>query len=269
MNKFPQIFANNGPFVSSQHWSDADRTETEVYFHHKEKAEIMMCVASSWYGGDFMEFGSGDLNTFRDFLTAYNICGMTRQYPDVRFYAFDIFGKLEKDVGELKEYFSPYVERGDTLLWHQNLLNKHGLYLDKCHLIQGLFKNTLTKDFKEKWQNDKAIGIDYSQTALHLSPEYRNPTKRQIGFASIDCNILSSYKIVFEWIFDIMAPNSYIYMDEGIQSAEVMCMWTKFVICLQIKRRMYAQYIRNSGGFGALYRLYPVSHQSLDIDIGL
>jgi len=90
VNKYPQIHAGNGPLVSSYGWTDVDRIETEVYFHHKEKAEVMMSVASSWYGGDFMEFGSGDLNTFRDFLTAYNICGMTRAYPDVKFLAFDI-----------------------------------------------------------------------------------------------------------------------------------------------------------------------------------
>src|SRR5271154_2701965 len=94
MNKYNQIFKDNGPLISSRYWSDADRTETEVFFHHKDKAEVMMCVASSWHGGDFMEFGSHDLNTFRDFLTAYNICGMTRNYEDVRFYAFDAFGKF-------------------------------------------------------------------------------------------------------------------------------------------------------------------------------
>ncbi len=265
MNKYPQIFANNGPFVSSQYWDDSDRIDTEVYFHHKEKAEIMLCIASSWYGGDFMEFGSGDLNTFRDFLTAYNICGMTRAYPDVKFFAFDIFGKLEEDAGDLKIYFDPYTKRGDTLLWHQNLLNKHGLYLDKCQLVQGLFKNTLTKEFKEKWRNDKVAGVDYSETALHLAPEHRNSKTREIGFASIDCNVWSSYKTVFEFIFDMLAPNSYIYLDEGLQSPEVIEGFKKFTTMLRIKRNLNCIYIRNAGGFGALYRVYPIVDIELDI----
>jgi hypothetical protein len=265
MNKWNQIHADNGPFVSSQYWSDTDRLDTEVHYHHREKSDVMMAVCSSWYGGDFMEFGSGDLNTFRDFLTAYNICGMTRQYPDVKFYAFDVFGKLEEDVGELKAYFDPYTKRGDTLLWHQSLLNNHGLYVDKCRLVQGLFKNTLTEEFKENWRNNKVAGIDYSKTALHLPPEYRNSDKRQIGFASIDCNIPSSYKVVFEWLFDALAPNSYVYMDEGLQSPEVLAMWRQFLIALIIRRNVGVQYIRNAGGFGSLWRLYPIMPEGLDL----
>ena len=257
MNKYPQIHQNNGPFVSSQYWSDSDRTETEVYFHHKEKAEIMMTVASSWYGGDFFEFGSHDLNTFRDFLTAYNVCGMTRQYEDVQFWGFDIFGKLDKDIGDLKKYFEPYSSQGDRLGHHQNLLVKHGLYVDQCHLVQGLFEDNLTQELKDKWRNDKSPTEDHSKTALHLPEEYRNSAKRQIGFASIDCNVPSSYKVVFEWLFDVMAPNSYIYMDEGLQSAEVLAMWRQFVTELVRKRGIDAAYVRNAGGFGSLWRLYP------------
>ncbi len=101
-------------------------------------------------------------------------------------------------------------------------MNQHGLYLDKCHLVQGLFKNTLTPEFKEKWQNDKVVGVDYSETALHLAPEHRNSAKRQIGFASIDSNVWYSYKTVLEFIFDMLAPNSYLYCDEGLQSPEVI-----------------------------------------------
>lgn len=265
MNKYPQIHANNGPFISSQHWSDADRTDTEVYWHHKEKSEVMMTVASSWYGGDFMEFGSGDLNTFRDFLTAYNICGMTRMYEDVQFWAFDIFGKLDKDAGELKEYFAPYTKHGDTLGLHQGYVMSHGLYIEKCRFMQGLFADTLTKELKETWRSDKVAGTDYSETALHLPPEHRNSDKRQIGFASIDCNIPSAYKTVFEWIFDALAPNSYVYCDEGLQSPEVMEMWENFSVNLQLKRKIKTQYVRNAGGFGALYRLYPMVEGKLDL----
>lgn len=265
MNKYPKIHADNGPFFSSQFWSDADRTDSEVYYHHKDKAEVMMAVTSSWYGHDMMEFGSGDLNTFRDFLTAYNICGMTRAYPDVKFYAFDIFGKLEEDAGDLEAYFAPYTKNGDSLAWHHRLLDQHGLYLDRCHLVQGLFANSLTPEFKEAWRSDKSPGIDYSETALHLPAEFRNSDKRQIGFASLDCNIPSSYKTVFEWIFDTMAENSYIYMDEGLQSPEVLAMWAQFQSALCEKRNMGTAYIRNAGGFGSLWRLYPLMEGTLDL----
>lgn len=265
MNKYPSLHKDNGPFISSLTFSDADRTDTEVHFHHRDKAEVMMCAASSWYGGDFMEFGSHDLNTFRDFLTAYNVCGMTRAYPDVQFWAFDIFGKLEEDAGELKAYFKPYSDQGDRLQHHNNLVKAHGLYVDKCRLTQGLFHNTLTQELKDKWRDDKSVGVDYSEIALHLAPEHRNSAKRQIGFASLDCNVGSSYKTVFEWIFDAMAANSYIYMDEGLQSPEVLAMWSQFKRALREKRNIGTAYIRNAGGFGSLWRLYPIVDGALEL----
>ena len=165
----------------------------------------------------------------------------------------------------MKQYFEPYVKRGDTLMWHQNMLNAHGLYVDKCQLVQGLFKNTLTKEFKDKWRSDKVASIDYSETALHLPAEYRNSPTRQIGFASLDCNVPSSYKTVFEWIFDMMAENSYIYMDEGLQSPEVLQMWKQFQSALYNHRGIDTCYIRNAGGFGSLWRLYPRVDGVLDL----
>ena len=265
MNKWGQIHKDNGPFVSSQHWSDSDRLETEVHFHHREKSDVMMTAASSWYGGDFMEFGSHDLNTFRDFLTAYNISGMTRAYEDVQFWAFDVFGKLEEDVGELEKYFEPYSKHGDRLEHHQQLVRQHGLYVDKCRLVQGLFKNTLTPELKEKWRSDKKITDDHSETALHLPLEFRNSAQRQIGFASIDANIWWSYKTVLEWIFDALAPNSYLYLDEGLQSPDVIEGVKLFFDKLREKRNLGNIYVRNAGGFGALYRIYPLTHVELSI----
>lgn len=265
MNKMGSLFAQNGPFVSTQHWSDSDRIDTEVYFHHSQKAEVMLTACSSWYGGDFFEFGSHDLNTFRDFLSAFNICGMCKNYVDTQFWGFDIFGKLEKDIGEHAKYFEPYSKQGDRIAYHYDLIKSHGLYSDKCRLIQGLFADTLTKELKEAWRNDKKVTDDHSETALHLPPEFRNSAERQIGFASLDCNIPSSYKTVFEWIFDAMAPNSYIYMDEGLQSPEVLAMWHQFRCSLYDKRKIATTYIRNAAGFGSLWRLCPIVEATLDL----
>ncbi len=268
MNKWGQIHADNGPFVSSKNWSYQDRQDTEVHFHHREKSDVMMTACTSWYGGDFWEFGSGDLNTFRDFLTAFDICGMCRAYEDTRFYACDIFGKLEKDMGgELNAYFEPYSKRGDTLAHHENLIQVHGLNIDRIYLIQGLFENTLTHELKTKWRHSLHPTIDDSCRAkmLHLPPEYRNPKTREIGFASIDCNLWPFYKTVLEFIFDMLAPNSYVYLDEGLQSAEVMEGWKLFCEKLHEKRNLGCMYIRNAGGFGALYRIYPLVKVELNI----
>lgn len=243
MNKYSHLFASNGPFVSSQHWSFSDRHDTEVFFHHSQKAQIMLTACSSWFGGDFFEFGSHDLNTFRDFLTAYDICGMSRAYEDVRFYAFDAFGKfpaipdVKTEFGcDLKGYFKPYSDQGDQIELHKKHIVDHGLYADKCHLVQGLFHDTCTSGFKEEYGD------------------------RKIGFASIDCNLAWSYKTVFEFIFSMMAENSYIYMDEGIQNPDVIAQWEQFRKMLRHKRHMDAIYVRNAAGFGSLWRLHPITN---------
>ncbi len=236
-----ELFKSNGPLISTAGLSIEQCTDLEVQFHHREKGEIALTVGSSWYGGDIFEFGAHDLNTFRNMLSAYYLSGMCRAYKDVRFYAFDIFGKLpvvpdgQTEFGiDLKEYFKPYSDQGDQLAYHQELIQQHGIAVDKCHLVQGLFNDTMTPEFKASYGD------------------------RKIGFSCIDCNVAYSYKPVFEFIFDMMAENSYIYLDEGLQSPDVIALYKAFVERLKAERNMDSVYIRSAGGFGALYRLFPI-----------
>ena len=62
-----------------------------------------------------------------------------------------------------------------------------------------------------------------------------------------------------------MAPNSYLYLDEGLQSPEVIEMTKLFFDKLREKRNLGNIYIRNAAGFGALYRIYPLTHVELSI----
>lgn len=206
---------------------------------------MALTAGSSWYGGGYFEFGAGDLNTFRNMLTAYDICGMTQAYKDMRFYAFDIFGSLDvagssESAADLKEYFAPYTVNGDQIKTHEAYLDQHNLFRDKCFLIQGLVQNTLTKEFKEKYKAEK----------------------RDIGFAFLDCNIGASYKIVFEYIFDMMRPNSYIYMDKYLQNPGVIEYFEQFTAELRKQRNIGAVYIRNAAGFGGVFRLFPLGQNN-------
>ena len=182
-------------------------------------------------------------NTFRNMLTAYDMCAMTQYYKDMRFYAFDVFGDPSinfkgdyKEDGVFSQYYSGYLACGDQLKKHEEYLNAHGLFRDQCHLIQGLFEHTLTPEFKKNYLAEK----------------------RHIGFAFVDCNIPSSYRTVFKYIFDMIGEDSYIYMDEYFQSPEVIRYYEQFVADLRTKRNMGSVYIRNAGGFGGLFRLYPL-----------
>lgn len=243
MSKYHELFASNGPLISTQYWYQQDKQDVDVYYQHSQKAECALVAMSSWYSGDVFEFGSHDLNTFRNILTAVHLSGMAAAYPDTHFYAFDAFGKFPEmpdtptEWGiNLKEYFKPYSDQGDQLVLHQNYINQHGLFVDKCHLVQGLFQDTCTPEFKATYGD------------------------RKIGFASIDANIAWSYKTVFEFIFDMMGESSYIYLDEGLQSPDVIAQWEQFTKALREKKNTGTIYIRNAGGFGALYRLFPITN---------
>lgn len=237
------LFKNTGALVSSCLLSDQTRQDAEVFYHHREKSECALVAMSSWYGGDVFEFGAHDLNTFRNMLTAIHLSGMAKVYTDTQFWAFDAFGKfseipnIQTEWGcDLKEYFKPYSNQGDKLELHKQYIVQHNLFVDRCHLVQGLFNDTCTPEFKSSYGN------------------------RKIGYVSIDCNVAWSYKTVFEFIFDMMSENSYIYMDEGLQNPEVLSQWKQFRYALREKRNIGTVYIRNAGGFGSLWRLYPIIH---------
>ena len=90
---------------------------------------------------------------------------------------------------------------------------------------------------------------------------------RKIGFAFLDCNIGSSYKTVFEWIFPMLGKNSYIYMDEYFQNPGVADYFEQFKEELRSQRNMGCVYIRNAGGFGGLFRLYPLGTLGDKLDL--
>jgi hypothetical protein len=219
-----------------------------VYFSHREKAEIALATASSWYGGDYMEFGCHGLNTFRNMLSAFDVYDLQARFPDTQFYAFDVFGKLHSDNqgtdSAMREfdrssegYFSKQFPGGDEYAAHVSLLRDHGLFVDQCQLVQGYFQDTLSKEFARSFAAER----------------------RQIGFAFIDCNIESQYKVVFEFIFRLMGESSYIYCDELPQSAGVLAYFDEFSAALKRERNIGVAHVRNAGGFGTLFRLYPLN----------
>src|SRR4051812_25903434 len=94
---FDRLFRHTGQLVSTASMAPEEKRAANVFFQHREKAETTLCAATSWYGGDYFEFGSRDLSTFRNMLTAFDLCELQSQFPNTRFYAFDIFGKAHSD----------------------------------------------------------------------------------------------------------------------------------------------------------------------------
>lgn len=233
-----------GRIKSTRRMSRHAKEFADTFFQHHEKAEATLAAATSWYGGDYMEFGARTLYTFRDMLSAFDIAGLNKRFPDTQFYAFDVFGKLTSDNPAVQNemaafdartsYFSMQFPEGDDYARHLEMLREHGLFTDRCHLIQGFFQDTLNAEFKAKYGS------------------------RQIGYAFIDCNFEEHYKTVFEFIFDLMAVNSYVYLDEGFQSSGAAHYFVEFASKLRDKRRIECMFVRSAGAFGGLYRLRPV-----------
>jgi hypothetical protein len=242
---FERLHTRHGVLRSTSKMSPQDKFDANQFFQYRDKAEVALCPASIWGGGDYMEFGSTDVNTFRNFLTAYDIFNVDKSHPDVRFYGFDIFGetKTSKKTSEIieaskgyREYMNLFTHRGDLLQQDIETIKNHDLFVDKVHLIQGYFEDTLTKEFKDNYLKEG----------------------RGVGFACLDCNIAPPYKIVFEFLIDLMKPHSYIYMDE-YYSNSVIQYFDQFVIELRKRHNMDARLVRNAGGFGALFYLYQIN----------
>lgn len=241
-----RLVTAHGSFQSIKATSSPDLLRAATYFQHREKIDVAMSAATSWYGGDYLEFGACDLFTFRNFLSAFHMTGLIDRFPDTCFYAFDVFGKLTSDdesvasdmqaFDKRTSYFSAQFPNGDDLTRHQALLRDHNLFLDRCELVQGFFSDTLTRARADQYKADG----------------------RSIGFAFIDCNFEEFYKQVFEFIFGMMAQNSYIYMDEYFQSSGAAHYFDAFAARLRTERKIECMYVRSAGGFGGLFRLRPV-----------
>ena len=224
--------------------------DANQFYQYQEKSGVALDACSIWTGGDYFEFGSTDMNTFRNFLSAFDIFNLIERFPDTKFYGFDIFGQTQDaEIGGIFEktlssderksyeaYLDHFSHRGNLYQENINYVKDHGLYVDHCHLVPGYFEKTLSKEFKADLKKQS----------------------REIGFACLDCNVSCAYKVVFEFIFDLMKPNSYIYMDE-YYSDSVVEYFQQFTRELKRQRGMGAEFVSNAAGFGALFYLYPIS----------
>ena len=254
---YERMYTLHGALKSSAALSEQAKLDLDLHFQHREKAEVALTAATSWYGGDYMEFGAHDLTTFRNMLTAFDVCRLDQRYPDTHFYAFDIFGSLDSaSKGALKEiapiedthgYFAHFMTQGDQYERHLQYIKDHRLFEDRCTLIQGLFQDTLTEERRV---------------------EYRD-SGRRIGFACIDVNIWPSYKLVFDFIYGLMAEHSYIYMDEFFQNSDVLGQIDYFAERLRDERKIGMKYVRNAAGFGGLVRLYPLQEPASPLELKL
>lgn len=238
---FLNIRDDFGILRSVSHLTDMEKLVLSNRRNYLVRAELALDVASAYPGGDYLEFGSSGLATFRNFLAAFAIYypGHTRHYPDTKFYAFDIFGDPDSGTG------APRGEQGYFEQWRQSFemaaplhtLEAYGDLKDRCVIVPGYFQDTLSEELKAE----------------------RRAANRNIGFAFLDVNTGSSYKLVFDWLIDVITPDQkmFIYLDEYFLDAPVPVLYDIF--CEEAKKRynLRSIYVRNAGNFGALFCLMP------------
>jgi hypothetical protein len=209
--------------------SDEEKRRYSIWFDFKERAECAMIVAQFYPGGDYFEFGSEGVGTLRNFLTAFDLNGKSKVFPETMFYAFDIFGDMtgaESDLEYFRAWHDSELDRYKTAL---KSISDHNLFKGKVVLVKGFFRDTINQKFKTEYISKN----------------------RKIGFAFLDCNITNSYSEVFSFLRNALLPKAFVYMDEFFCNDDVPKLYAEFVK----QEKKESLYIRNAGCFGALFQL--------------
>ena len=239
-NKHPeQLFYEEWGYAkSTKNLTREEKMKIFLHFQYSEKAKVALSVASSYPGGHYLEFGSHDLYTLRNFLSAFDVGNLNSRYPTTKFYGFDIFGSYSHETffekGKVhentKKYFDDFTHQGDMIPVYNKLLKEFNLFNDRTFLVKGFFEDTI-KDFK---LDDK------------------------IGFACLDCNIVASYEFVLSWLENKISDGTYIYFDEYFDGSSVNKTIEKFRERVLEKYKIKLHYVRSAGSVGALFRCFKV-----------
>jgi hypothetical protein len=231
---------DNGVLCSVSHLNDTQKLNLASRLNYRRRAEIALDVTSHYPGGDYFEFGSAGLATFRSFLAAFDINhAVTKHFSSARFYAFDIFGNPDQGSGpppSERDYFEHW-RAPPELAAPVSLLEPYGALKDRCILVPGYYQDTLNEDFKAK-----------------MRAEYR-----RIGFAFLDCGTASSYKVVLDFLLEVIggAEKMFIYLDEYFTDPSVPQLYQIFTVAARERYGLQSIYMRNAGNFGALFCLLP------------
>jgi hypothetical protein len=156
------LIGPSGRLRSTWLLSDWMKSRLASRYHYEVRAQVALDVASHYPGGDYFEFGSDSLLTFRSFLSAFDLHGLDKVHPDTHFYAFDIFGKaLASDkVSSDDRWFFEHYAGSDKPELAKAALARHRVLVDRCVIKQGYFQETLNDAFKEELRReDRKIGL--------------------------------------------------------------------------------------------------------------
>ena len=238
------LFNSVGQFNTTKNLDPTLARALAQYYSYHEWSRLALDVANQYGGGDYLEFGSEGLNTLCNFMAAFHLQGFDELMPDVRFYAFDVFGDPDENtpLTTLEEgYFNSYKKGGSFFAEMQKKLDDFGLMRGRVELIKGFFKDTLNESFRDRLRSKN----------------------RHVGFAFIDCNLPSSYKTVFDFLLDFFGgEKNFVYIDEYFQIPGVAKLFDDFSAEILVRYGKKARYVRPAGAYGALFHF--ISDQAWD-----
>ena len=115
-----------------------------------------------------------------------------RHFDDMRFVAFDSFEGLPEPTSQadVPGYFAGALRTSEEAF--RRLIGAHGVYVDRCEVVKGLFQTSLTRRLQQRWRS----------------------AGRKLAMACIDCDLYESAVPVFRFIEPFLQEGSLIYIDD-------------------------------------------------------
>jgi hypothetical protein len=223
------LFTAPGQLRTTRYIPRKLRRAVGSYHAYRHWADIALTVAAQFPDGDYFEFGSSGFNTLRNFLSALHLYRDID--PDMKFFTFDAFGEYDGQ-GEEQPYFQVYKNLGTSFYERaMRRLRRHGIAFNQIEITKGYFADTLTDALKQRLKAER----------------------RRAGFAFLDCSMAASYETCFGFLEDFVTDRAFVYVDEYFQIPGVAEAFEKFrnVVCQ--RHGLVARYVRDCGGFGALF----------------
>ena len=166
-------------------WNQTHR-QTEKYKFYVKAFDF---ITDNKIDGDYFEFGCHRGRTFRMALTEARHHNM----DSINFLAFDSFAGLPKNKGDhgIGEKWK-IGELVTTEEQFMDLIENHGLYLERIKLIPGFYTTSLIESRKQEL----------------MAQAYKS------SFVCIDCDLYESAVPVFQFIEQFLQEGTVVYIDD-------------------------------------------------------
>ena len=174
-------------------WSREDQIRYNQKIRHLYKYSFYVTtfgyLAANEIGGDYFEFGCHRVRTFRMALTE----ARRQMLDEMRFFAFDSFQGLPEE-GLAEAGHSAYTPGAlcTPLPAFWEIINAHGLSLDKVRAFPGFYNESLTPQLSD--------GL-LSQGA-------------RAALVNVDCDIYESAVPVFQFLEPFLQVGTVVYLDD-------------------------------------------------------